>query len=253
MYFHTPKIVLITGASSGFGQEAARKFAGLNCKLVLLARRLDRLMQLKAELDTPCYLIECDITDTEKLEEELSNIPDEFKDIDLLINNAGLALGLEKAQEANLGDWFQMIDTNIKGLIACTRFILPRMIQNNSGHIINLGSIAGSYPYPGGHTYCGTKSFVKQFSLALRADLLGHNVRVTNIEPGMAATEFSNVRFKGDDNAAENVYDGTQPLVAEDIAEAIKWVATLPEHVNINRLEMMPTCQASGPLAVHRD
>ena len=180
-------------------------------------------------------------------------LPAEFAKVSVLVNNAGLALGLEPAHQAVLSDWDRMIDTNIKGLVHMTRAILPGMVERKRGHVINLGSVAANYPYPGGNVYGGTKAFVKQFSLNLRADLLGTPVRVTCVEPGMCAgTEFSNVRFKGDDGKAESVYSGVQALSADDIAETIFWSATLPSHMNINVLEVMPVQQASAPFSVHR-
>jgi 3-hydroxy acid dehydrogenase/malonic semialdehyde reductase len=169
------------------------------------------------------------------------------------VNNAGLALGLEPAQRVDLDDWEQMVDTNIKGLMYMTRAFLPGMVERGAGHVFNLGSIAGRYPYPGGNVYGGTKAFVRQFSLNLKSDLLGTPVRVTDVSPGLCSgTEFSNVRFKGDDEKASKVYDGVQALTATDIAESVYWASTLPAHVNINVIEMMPACQAAGPLAVHR-
>jgi 3-hydroxy acid dehydrogenase/malonic semialdehyde reductase len=169
------------------------------------------------------------------------------------VNNAGLALGLEPAHRAILDDWEQMVDTNIKGLMYMTRAFLPGMVERGCGHVFNLSSIAGRYPYPGGNVYGGSKAFVRQFSLNLKSDLLGTPVRVTDISPGLCSgTEFSNVRFKGDDEKASKVYDGVQALTATDIAESVYWASTLPAHVNINVIEMMPACQASGPLAVHR-
>jgi len=175
-----------------------------------------------------------------------------FQEIDVLINNAGLALGLEPAHEADLNQWETMVNTNIKGLMYCTRQILPGMVERGRGHIINIGSVAGSTSYPGGNVYGATKAFVKQFSNNLRSDLLGTPIRITNIEPGLAETEFSVVRFAGDRDRAAEVYKGTQPLAAEDIAEIVYWVTNLPQHVNINCLEVMPVCQAWGPFAIHR-
>ena len=180
-------------------------------------------------------------------------LPVEFAEIDLLVNNAGLALGLNPAQQADLDDWDQMIDTNCKGLTYCTRAILPGMVARGRGHVINLGSVAGSYPYPGGNVYGGTKAFVHQFSLNLRSDLHGTGVRVTSVEPGMADTEFSLVRFGGDQAQADDVYTGMQPLTADDIAEAIYWAATQPQHVNVNRIELMATDQSFAPFQVARE
>jgi NADP-dependent 3-hydroxy acid dehydrogenase YdfG len=248
------KVVLITGASAGFGESCSRLFAEKGFRLVLCARRGERLMELQKELggNDKVHVIPLDVRDKKAVRTAIENLPDPFKSIDILINNAGLALGLSPAYEADLEDWETMIDTNIKGLIYLTRFILPVMVEKNRGHIINIGSTAGSWPYPGGNVYGATKSFVRQFSLNLRADLLGTNVRVTNIEPGLAETEFSIVRFKGDRERADMVYEGTQPLAGEDIAEIALWVSRLPVHVNVNSIEVMPTSQAWGPIGIHR-
>ncbi|OIR00353.1 NADP-dependent 3-hydroxy acid dehydrogenase YdfG [mine drainage metagenome] len=244
--------VFITGASSGFGAAAARLFARDGVRLVLAARRLDRLEALKAELDVPCHVLVLDQRDRQAVAQAFATLPEAFAKVDVLVNNAGLALGLEAADNADLDDWDRMVDTNIKGLMYCTRAVLPGMVARKRGHIINIGSVAGRYPYPGGNVYGGTKAFVEQFSLNLRAELLGKGVRVTVIEPGMCDTEFSLVRFKGDGGKADTVYAGMTPLSAEDIANCIHWVAALPPHVNINTLEVMPTEQANGGFAVHR-
>ncbi len=246
--------VLITGATSGFGQSCARRFSENGRDLVLIGRRTDRLDELKAELagKSRVHSIALDVRDRQSVTAALQNLPESFKNVDVLINSAGLALGLGPAQQCDLDDWDTMVDTNIKGLLYCTRSLLPGMVERNRGHIINLGSVAGSNPYPGGNVYGASKAFVAQFSRNLRADLLGTRVRVTNIEPGMAETEFSVVRFKGDASKAGSVYQDTEPLTGPDIAEIAYFVATLPEHVNVNSLEVMPTCQAWGPLAVHR-
>jgi 3-hydroxy acid dehydrogenase/malonic semialdehyde reductase len=249
------KTVLITGASSGFGAACAKKFAEEGSKLILAARRLEKLEQLKSGLsNSPSIRVfKLDVTDAASVDGLLTELGASLIDVDVLINSAGLALGLEPAYAANLSDWETMVDTNITGLLRMTRAILPGMVKKNTGHIINLGSVAGAWPYPGGNAYGGTKAFVKNFSQALRADLLGMNIRVTSIEPGMAETNFSNVRFKGDAEAASQVYAGTQPLTAADIADIIYWVTSVPSHVNINSLEVMPVCQAWGPLAISRD
>lgn len=246
--------VLITGASSGFGQACARKFAASGSSLILMARRGERLRQLQEELSTQCrvHTVAVDVRDAAAVEDALAALPPDFQDIDILVNNAGLALGLGPVHEASLEDWETMIDTNIKALVCITRLILPGMVSRNRGHIVNIGSTAGNWPYPGGNVYGASKSFVKQFSRGLRADLLGRQIRVTNIEPGMAQTEFSDVRFGQDAARAARVYEGTQPLSAEDIADIIHWVCSVPSHVNINSLEVMPVCQAWGPFAVNR-
>lgn len=247
------KTALITGASSGFGRAMAYKFARNGWQLILLARRTDRLEAIKKELSsTPVHIASVDMTDQDAIAAFAENIPASFKKIDLLVNNAGLALGLEMADKTNLDEWNSMIDTNIKGLVTMTRYILPGMVENNSGHIINLGSIAGKWPYPGSNVYGATKAFVDQFSLNLRADLLETAVRVTNLAPGMAESEFSVVRFSGDKSKADSVYKGAKPLTPEDIAESAFWIASLPEHVNVNSIEIMPNCQAWGALAVHK-
>jgi NADP-dependent 3-hydroxy acid dehydrogenase YdfG len=247
--------VLITGATAGFGEACARSLAREGYRLVLTGRRTERLEKLKAELQGRCpiYTICLDVRDRAGVEKSLATLPSPFDAIDVLINNAGLALGLEPAHRADLDEWEAMVDTNIKGLMTVTRVLLPGMVERNRGHIINLGSIAGTFPYPGGNVYGATKAFVEQFSRNLRADLLGTNVRVTVIEPGLARTEFSLVRFKGDQAKADAVYRGCKPLGAEDIAAIVSWVVSVPEHVNINVVEVMPTCQAWGPLAVYKE
>lgn len=246
--------ILITGASSGFGEACARIFAVAGNRLILTARRKQRLERLGGELSAKCpvHIMQLDVRDRAAVEKSLASLPAEFGAIDVLVNNAGLALGLEPSHRVDIEDWEVMVDTNIKGLMYCTRAILPGMVERDRGHIINISSTAGSWPYPGGNAYGGTKAFVTQFSRNLRADLLGTRVRVTCIQPGMAETEFSNVRFKGDDKAADKVYDGVQPMSAADIAEAVAWVVNRPAHLNINSIEMMPVDQAWGPLAVNR-
>jgi NADP-dependent 3-hydroxy acid dehydrogenase YdfG len=248
------KIVLITGASSGFGEGCAHRFARAGYSLILIARRLERLKKLQEQLGGPkkVHIIQLDVREKKAVQTVLENIPAAFSRISILINNAGLALGLEPSQEANLEDWETMIDTNIKGLVYFTRLILPGMVERKEGHIINIGSVAGNWPYKGGNVYGATKAFVQHFSRNLRSDVLGTRVRVTNIEPGLAETEFSLVRFKGDGKRARTVYKGTQPLTAADIAEIVFWVCNLPPHININSLEVMPTDQAWGPLEIHR-
>ena len=246
-------LVLITGASSGFGEAMARKFVQQGHRVIAAARRLERLQQLQLELGQALLATQLDVTDKASIAAMLQNLPDEWRDIDVLINNAGLALGLASAQTASLEDWETMIDTNNKGLVRMTHALLPHFIARKNGVILNIGSIAGSTAYPGGNVYGATKAFVDQFTLNLRADLIGTGVRATNIAPGLCGgTEFSNVRLKGDDAAAAKVYQGTQPLTATDIAETAYWIATLPAHVNINYIEMMPMCQGFGPLSIQR-
>lgn len=246
--------VLITGASAGFGAAAAHLFAARGDRLVLAARRLEPLQQLRKELQKDCEieLLQLDVRDRRAVETALGGLSEPFRKVDVLLNNAGLALGLEPAHQVDLDDWETMIDTNIKGLTYCTRLLLPGMVERRRGHIVNIGSTAGSWPYPGGNVYGGTKAFVEQFSRNLRADLIGTGIRVTCIKPGMAETEFSKVRFKGDEAAASRVYAGADPLTAEDVARIILWVTEQPAHVNINSLEVMCVNQTWGPLAVHR-
>lgn len=246
-------IVLITGATAGFGAEMVRKFVQHGHKVIATGRRKDRLDALTTEFGGNVLPVVLDVTDKQSIASALAGLPQDWSQIDVLINNAGLALGLEPAHQVALADWETMIDTNVKGLVTMTHHVLPEMVRRGSGIIINLGSIAGAFPYPGGNVYGATKAFVDQFTLNLRADLVGTGVRATNLAPGLCGgTEFSNVRFKGNDAAAAKVYEGTTPLTAVDIAEAAYWVATLPAHVNINYIEMMPTCQGFGPLAVKR-
>ena len=247
--------VFITGASSGFGTAAARRFAARGDRVVAAARRAERLRSLAGEYDPGLVLpITLDVRDRSAVERAVASLPPDFAEVDILVNNAGLALGLEPAQEADPDQWEQMIETNCTGLVYMTRALLPRMVARGTGHVVNLGSIAGTYPYPGGNVYGATKAFVHQFSLNLRSDLHGTGVRVTCVEPGLCGgTEFSQVRFGGDRERADAVYAGTQPLTAEDIAAAIEWATSQPPHVNINTIELMPVSQSSGPLQVHRE
>ena len=231
----------------------ARKFIRQGHQVIAAARRVERLEKLHQELGDKLLPIGLDVTDKASVDAALSSLPQDFQPIDVLINNAGLALGTEAAQQSRLDEWETMIATNIRGLVTLTHALLPGMVARASGLIINLGSTAGNTPYPGGNVYGASKAFVEQFTRNLRADLVGTGVRATNLAPGLCGgTEFSNVRFRGDDAAAAKVYAGTVPLTAVDIAEAAYWVATLPAHVNINHLEMMPTCQGYGPLVVKR-
>ena len=247
--------VVITGASSGFGQAAAKRFASEGYRLVLMARRLERLTDLAFTLeeDAPCHVVELDVRDSNAVSEAFATLPEPFHQPDILINNAGLALGLSGADAVDLDDWETMVDTNIKGLMYCTRACLPMMVEQGRGHVINMGSVAANWPYPGGNVYGGTKAFVQQFTRNLRTDLLGKGVRATVIEPGMCETEFSVVRFSGDESKAAAVYEGMNPLSADDIADVIVWVALRPAHVNINQIELMPVEQSWSPFAVHRE
>jgi NADP-dependent 3-hydroxy acid dehydrogenase YdfG len=247
------KVAFITGASSGIGEACARRFARAEYHLVLAARRVERLTALADTLAVPCHVIRLDVTDPREIVDVINNLPPSFSDLDVLINNAGLALGLNPAPSASLDDWDSMIDTNVRGLAHCTRAVLPNMVAKNRGHIINVGSIAGNYPYPGGNVYGATKAFVHQFSLNLRADLLGTQIRVTSIEPGMVkGTEFSEVRFHGDTERASAVYRGVRALGPEDVAEAIYYCVSCPPHMNVNFMELMPVDQAFGPFAFNR-
>lgn len=247
------KTVLITGASAGIGEACARRFALDGARLILAARRGERLAALAKELSVPVCVSLFDVRDRAAVERAVNQLPAEFAEVDVLVNSAGIAVGVEPADRALLDDWETMVRTNVDGLLYCTHALLPGMVARGRGHIINLGSVAGSYPYPGGNVYGATKAFVAQLSLNLRADLLGKNIRVTSVEPGMVETEFSEVRFGGDVEKARAVYRGMQPLVAGDIADAIHWAATRPLHVNVNRIEIMPTAQAFSPFAVKRD
>jgi 3-hydroxy acid dehydrogenase / malonic semialdehyde reductase len=246
-------IVFITGASAGFGAAMARTFGKNGHRVVLATPPKDRLEALARELGESALPIAMDVTDKNSIEEALSMLPQSWRQIDVLVNNAGLALNTKPAYEVPLEDWETMIATNIKGLVTMTHALLPAMVERGSGLVINIGSVAGRTPYPGGNVYGATKAFVEQFTLNLRADLVGTGVRATNIAPGLCGgTEFSNVRLR-DDAAAAKVYEGTQPLTAEDIAETAYWIASLPPHVNINQIEMMPTCQGYGPLNIKRN
>jgi len=246
-------IVLITGASAGFGAEMARTFVSNGHRVILAARRTDRIAELATELGDTALPVTLDVTSRASIEAALASLPADWKQIDVLINNAGLALNTVPAHEVPLEDWETMIATNCKGLVTMTRLVLPDMVARGSGLVINIGSTAGHYPYPGGNVYGATKAFVEQFTLNLRADLVGTGVRATNLAPGLSGgTEFSNVRFKGDDSAAAKVYEGTTPLSAKDIADTAYWIATLPPHVNVNSIELMPTCQGFSPFTIKR-
>ncbi|NNC99058.1 MAG: SDR family NAD(P)-dependent oxidoreductase [Gammaproteobacteria bacterium] len=249
------KTALVTGASSGIGRATTIVLAESGYDLILLARRRQKLLDLQAELgDVRSHLMVCDINSRGHLTEALADLPKWAKDIDVLINNAGLALGLETADKTDWADWQTMIETNCMSLAFMTRQILPKMVARDSGHIVNVGSIAGNYAYKGGNVYGASKAFVEQFSRNLRADLLSTSIRVCNLAPGLIGeTEFSTVRFHGDESKASTFYSGCQPLTPYDIAESIRWILAQPAHVNINQLEMMPVCQASAGLAVHKN
>ncbi|HYZ31271.1 MAG TPA: SDR family oxidoreductase [Crenalkalicoccus sp.] len=248
-------IVLVTGATAGFGLSIARRFAADGARIIAVGRRRDRLEQLAAELGPErCLPLPLDVADRAAMTAAIAALPPDFAAVDLLVNNAGLARGLEPAQQADLDDWDAMVDVNVKGLMYVTRAVLPGMVARNAGHIVNIGSTAGEWPYPGGNVYGATKAFVRQFSYNLRADLFGTRVRVTDIEPGLVGgTEFSNVRFRGDDAKAAGVYAGTEPLTPEDIADAVHWVATRPPRVNVNLVQVMPVVQSFAGLRVHKE
>lgn len=246
-------IIFITGATAGFGAAMTNRFIKSGHTVIATGRRIERLEEMKKELGENLYPLKLDVQDKKAVESAIDSLPTELKNIDVLINNAGLALGTDPAHKASLEDWETMVQTNINGLLYCTHKILPEMVKRNRGHIVNLGSVAGEYPYPGGNVYGATKAFVHQLSLNMRSDLLGTKVRVTNIEPGMCESEFSEVRFRGDKNKAEAVYKGMHALSADDIAETIEWVINRPAHLNINVISLMPTEQAFGPFAVYRN
>ncbi len=243
--------VLITGASAGFGKALAERLVANGHRVIGCARRIDKLNALAEILGENFLPVMMDVSDTDSIPQIIADLPDDFKHIDVLVNNAGLALGTEPAHKASLDDWMQMVDTNVKGLMSLTHAVLPAMVERDSGYIINVGSIAGSWPYFGGNVYGATKAFVKQFSLNLRADLVGTQVRVTNIEPGVVAgTEFSNVRYHGDDDKAAKVYDGFKTMTGEDIGDILLWLIESPAHINVNRLEVMPVAQTYNGLTV---
>jgi 3-hydroxy acid dehydrogenase/malonic semialdehyde reductase len=247
-------IILVTGATAGFGVAIARRFAADGARIIAAGRRAERLDALRDELGADRVLpLALDIRDRAAIAAAIEALPEAWQAIDILVNNAGLALGLEPAQAAELDDWDAMIDTNCKGLVTMTRAVLPGMVARDRGHIVNIGSTAGEFPYPGGNVYGATKAFVRQFSLNLRADLFGTKIRVTDIEPGLVGgTEFSSVRFKGDDAKAATPYANTEALTPDDIADTVHWVATRPARVNVNTLQVMPVSQSFGPLRIHR-
>ncbi len=248
-------IALVTGASAGFGQAICRRLVAEGHQVIGAARRSEKLAQLQQELDfAHFYPLQMDVSDVKSVDQALENLPEAWQKIDILVNNAGLALGLDKAYEADIQDWLTMIQTNVVGLVYLTRQIIPQMVERDSGLIINLGSTAGTVPYPGANVYGASKAFVKQFSLNLRADLAGHHIRVSNIEPGLCeGTEFSTVRFKGDKQRSEKLYEGAHAIQPVDIANTVAWIVGQPPHVNINRIELMPVSQTFGPQPVFRE
>ncbi|MEH2286906.1 SDR family oxidoreductase [Nostoc sp.] len=250
------QIILITGASSGIGTACAKIFAGAGAKLILAARRLERLQQLADTLtkdfSTEIHLLQLDVRDRNAVESAIANLPSTWSDIDILINNAGLSRGLDKLHEGSFQDWEDMIDTNVKGLLYVSRYVVPGMVSRDRGHIVNLGSIAGHQTYPGGNVYCATKAAVRAISEGLKQDLLGTRVRVTSVDPGMVETEFSEVRFHGNTERANKVYQGVTPLTADDVADVIFFCVTRSPHVNINEVVLMPVDQASATLVNRR-
>ena len=244
--------VLVTGATAGFGLATAERFARAGARVIAAGRRQERLRALAMRLGPRVHPLSLDVRSRGAVEAALASLPADFARVDVLVNNAGLALGLEAAPRCSLDEWDQMIDTNCRGLATLTRLLLPGMVERGVGHVVNVGSVAGSYPYPGGNVYGATKAFVHQLSLGLRADVVGSGVRVTSVEPGMAETEFALVRFQGDADKAKAVYQGVTPLTGEDVADAIFWAVTRPPHVNVNVIELMPEQQAFAPFAVKR-
>ena len=247
------KIVFITGASSGIGEGCARKFAKEGWNLILNARTVSKLEELKAELEKEygiqVYVLPFDVRDRKQAAAALEALPEEWKSIDVLINNAGLVIGVDKEFEGSLDEWDIMIDTNIRGLLAMTRLVVPGMVERGCGHIINIGSIAGDAAYPGGSVYCATKAAVKALSDGLRIDLVDTPLRVTNIKPGMVETNFTVVRYRGDKQAADNFYKGIRPLTGDDIAETVYYAASAPAHIQIAEVLLMPTYQATGTIS----
>ena len=246
------KIALITGATAGIGEAIAIKYAHNDINVIISGRRKERLSQLKSKLeketDSKVLILEMDVTDRKDVEEAIRYIPDDWKKIDILVNNAGLAVGLDKLQEGEVEDWERMIDTNVKGLLYVSRTVVPLMVENGSGHVINIGSMAGKEVYPGGNVYCATKHAVDALTKGLRIDLLGENIKVTQLAPGLVETEFSKVRFKGDEDKAEKVYQGYRPLEGQDIADIAFYLTTLPPHVCINDLVVSTLDQANSYL-----
>src|SRR3954462_1107671 len=250
----TQQTVFVTGASAGFGDAIARRFVAEGARVIAVARSEDKLEKLAGELREAVLPVKLDVSDPEAVKAAIDDLAENWREVDVLVNNAGLAKGLQPAHQADLADWDAMIATNVRGLVHVTRALLPGMVERGRGHVLNIGSIAGTYPYPGGNVYGATKAFVHQFSLNLRSDLHGTGVRVTNIEPGMVGgTDFSKVRFDGDQEKADKVYQGTTPLTADDVAESVYWAASQPAHVNINVIELMPVLQSFSPLQIYRE
>ena len=245
--------VLVTGATSGSGEAIARRFAATGARIIATGRRAERLQALKAALGERCHTVTLDIRDPDAVHAAIAALPAPFNEIDICVANAGLALGLEPAQRADFAHWRQMIDTNCMGVVATAHAVLPGMVARNRGHVVTIGSIAGDHAYPGGNVYGATKAFVRIFAQNLKADLVGTLVRVTNIEPGMSLTEFSKVRFGGDADRADAIYRGATPMTAQDIAETVFFACTLPPHIDIVRMQVMPACQGFGPMVIKRE
>ena len=249
------KTVLITGATSGIGLGCARKFAENGDRLILTGRNEKRLEEIRRELEekgTKVLILTFDVRDSQKAKQQIDNLPEEWKEIDVLVNNAGLALGLEPEYEGDLNDWEVMIDTNIKGLLTMTRLVVPGMVERNSGHVINIGSVAGDAAYAGGNVYCATKAAVKALTDGLRIDVANTAIRVTTLKPGLVETNFSNVRFHGDNERATKVYQGIKPLTGDDIADVAVYAANAPAHVQIAEVLILATHQASGSVIVRK-
>ncbi|MCP4684364.1 MAG: SDR family NAD(P)-dependent oxidoreductase [bacterium] len=240
------KVVLVTGASSGIGEAIARKFAEVGARVILAARRADRLNNLALELGGDCHVLELNVRDREAVNEALDSLPKGWHEVDILVNNAGLSRGLDKLHEGSFEGWEDMIDTNVKGLLWVSRAVLPGMVKRGRGHVINIGSIAGHEVYPAGNVYCATKHAVDALTKGMRLDLVETPVRVSTVDPGLVETEFSEVRFYGNSDRAKTVYQGYKPLEGRDIAEAVVWLAAQPEHVTIAQMTVLPTAQASA-------
>jgi NADP-dependent 3-hydroxy acid dehydrogenase YdfG len=248
----TTLTVFVTGATSGIGAAVCRRFAGAGARVIATGRREERLHALKEELGAACHAARLDVRDRAGIERAVAALPEDFRRVNIVVANAGHGVGMATAQQADIAEWEDMVATNVNGLLYTVHALLPGMLARDEGHIVVIGSIAGDYPYPGGNVYGGAKAFAKMFALGLRGDLLGANVRVTNIEPGMTETEFMLHRHRGDAAQKAKVYEGIQPMTPDDVAETVFWSATLPRHVNINRMQMMPVMQAFGPIAAKR-
>jgi NADP-dependent 3-hydroxy acid dehydrogenase YdfG len=246
------RIVLVTGASAGIGEATAELFAEKGARLILAARRKERIADLAKRLETDCHVIELDVRDRARVEKTIAGLPDDWQDIDILVNNAGLASGLSKLHEGDIEDWEKMIDTNVKGLLYVSRAVIPGMVKRGRGHIINIGSIAGREVYPNGNVYCSTKYAVRALTKGMMIDLVNTPVKVSTIDPGLVETEFSRVRFHGDTERASKTYQGYTPLVGRDIAEAVVWAASRPLHVQVAEMVVMPKAQASA-MVLHKE